>query len=464
MIDFRMIQGGKPSKPANFEDMCSQLILAKFPRAKPVEGKGGDAGCDLFHGSEGLADWHDLRIFQYKYFCDTLTSSQKRQIEVSLRKAIEHWHPWSWVLCMPKNLTPAEHTWFKALEERYCDYKKARETPREALCFMNHWGESQLRSLLAEFPHIRSQFFPLRFTLEQESQIRDIVTEVVAELPQDLAFISRIESVAERLERDPVSIEYDVLDWVRTPRNPVDHVLARMLRLDYAGAEKELENWRPREEKDEALKRLLRGNCHFAFKRYREAIEAYTVCLEFPHFEVNAYNNRGVSCRREGLLSEALSDFGEVIARQPNLAEGYANRAVVRKVQGDYEPARADLDKAISLRSDFFEAYFNRAIIHARLGDFTAAMQDFGKAEPILQKLHWTEWLRAGNSDFAAASLSTLLDVYAHGSSRELDPYVGHRRSHSLGMLRNVCPEDISRLRWFVDQFAEPRDDGSFPF
>lgn len=458
MIEFDRIQGPKDSKVANFEAMCSQLILSRFPNVKPVDGKGRDAGYGLFSGSPQIfSDWHDLRVFQYEYFCDALTAYQKQQIELSLQKAIANWHPWSWALCIPKNLLPSEQRWFNTLEAKYCDIEQARKIPRKKLCFMVYWDEKLLRSLLAQFPHVRNRFFPVNFTPEQELQIRKIVTNIVTELPQELAFISKIKDITNRLGHDAISIQYDIVDWAASPKESLDDILSRMLHLDYSGAKRELLKWIPEHKNDNALKYLFLGNCFFALKEYREAIKAYTQCLDFPYYQVNACNNRGVSYRRVGALDDALSDFNAVIRINPCLAEPYANRAVVQKIREEYELAKADLDKAISLKNDFFEAYFNRAIVHARLGDYTAAMQDFDKAEPILQELHWIEWFKTGNTDFAAASLSTVLEVHAHDVAREVNPYEGHNRSGSLSMLRNVCPADISTLRWFVDKYLEEK-------
>jgi tetratricopeptide (TPR) repeat protein len=456
MINFRLIEGAKDSKQANFEDMCSQLMVAKFPGAQPVEGKGGDGGCDLFLCPNTPFHWYDLRVFQYKYFCDTLTASQKRQIEVSLQQAITHWRPWSWVLCMPKNLTPAEHRWFHELEKASCDAWKAKDRPREKLCFMEFWGETLLRSLLAEFPHIRGQFFPVRFSPEQELQIRKVVTEIVAELPEELAFISKIKRIAGRSGLAPVALEFDIVDWVASREKVLDSILGRMLRLDYSQAEIELREWSPESDRDNALKWLLLGNCLFALGKYRMATDAYAHCLTFPYYFVNSHNNRGVSYRRMGDLDIAVSDFDAAIGIDPSLAEPFANRGVARKLLGQHELAKADLDQAISLRDDFFEAYYNRALVQAALGNFAAAMDDFAKARPILQELHWLGVFKTADSDHAATSLAAVLEAHAHDVGRALSPYAAYGKAFVLGpLLANVHPADISSLRRFLRKYVE---------
>jgi hypothetical protein len=64
----------------------------------------------------------------------------------------------------------------------------------------------------------------------------------------------------------------------------------------------------------------------------------------------------------------------------------------------------------------------------------------------------------AGNSDFIAVSLWKVLETHAHNVAHVMNPYHEMLKRRTLGMLRNVCPEDISRLRWFIDEYVEKLD------
>jgi hypothetical protein len=104
-IDFRYIKGPKNSKQANFEELCTQLIMRHFKNVKPVEGSGGDEGIDIYRGDSFLTFRH---IFQCKYFIDPLNQSHKRQITESLERVKDREGLNCWTLCLPRNLNPTE--------------------------------------------------------------------------------------------------------------------------------------------------------------------------------------------------------------------------------------------------------------------------------------------------------------------------------------------------------------------
>jgi len=93
-IRFEEIAGPYDAQWNNFQLLCSLLAIREFPVAKAIEGKGGDEGIDTLIGTIGDAE----RIFQAKYFCDTLTEVQKRQIRSSLKTAVEKHKPAMWTL------------------------------------------------------------------------------------------------------------------------------------------------------------------------------------------------------------------------------------------------------------------------------------------------------------------------------------------------------------------------------
>lgn len=146
---FKNIVGIKDSKQENFEGLCSRLIINLFPDAKPVEGKWGDEGVDSFVGLFN----GECRVYQCKYFIEKVGTSQRRQIEDSLKKAISHHNLQSWTLMVPKNLTPSEIKWFQKLQEKY--------NPLE----MDWWGETKLQNLLANHPALIREFQPKQSTM-----------------------------------------------------------------------------------------------------------------------------------------------------------------------------------------------------------------------------------------------------------------------------------------------------------
>jgi hypothetical protein len=190
--DFRTIRGPKASSRENFEQLVCQLLEEEI-NAISIDGTGGDQGIDCFfrRASQGI------EVFQAKYFLGPLTASQKHQIEHSLSVALRHHNPHRWVLCIPRDHTPAERRWFEALG------------PPTAV--LEWWGETKLRNLLARQPQIAEQFFVDERLLEELARFR---TEVImllkalrndpnyshASLPQGvwgpISYLNRAEEIA----------------------------------------------------------------------------------------------------------------------------------------------------------------------------------------------------------------------------------------------------------------------------
>lgn len=143
-IRFEEIAGPKSSAADNFELMCALLIGREFAMAKAVDGRGGDEGIDILLGTIFTTE----RIFQAKYFCSSITKSQKRQVIESLETAIQHHSPRHWTLCVPKDFSPAEERWFEEVRECYRSIE------------IDKWNATDLINKLLANPDIRYEFFP----------------------------------------------------------------------------------------------------------------------------------------------------------------------------------------------------------------------------------------------------------------------------------------------------------------
>lgn len=145
-FDFRNITGLEYSKQENFSSLCNRLIMKIFLYAKPVDGKGGDEGIDTIIGIfNGIC-----QTFQHKYFINRIGKSQRRQIEKSLKTAIEHHSLEQWTLMIPINLNSSEIKWFQNLKQKYAPLK------------MDWWGKEKLQQLLSEHIEIANDFQPPR--------------------------------------------------------------------------------------------------------------------------------------------------------------------------------------------------------------------------------------------------------------------------------------------------------------
>jgi tetratricopeptide (TPR) repeat protein len=83
---------------------------------------------------------------------------------------------------------------------------------------------------------------------------------------------------------------------------------------------------------------------------------------------------------------EALQDFDQAIALQPNAADAYYNRAQVYAAQRQVERAMADLNQAIQLNPQLAEAYGNRGLLYMNQGDRAKALTDLRQAAALFQQ------------------------------------------------------------------------------
>ncbi len=142
-IDFRQISGPKGSKAENFALMCMRLILVEWPEANPVEGKGGDQGLDTYIGEIN----GEIKVFQFKYFCDRIHKNQKAQIKRSLKTALRYHHLFSWTLVLPIDMNLTEQKWFQDVYKEHAPLQ------------MEWWGETKLHNFLSVHPEIAQDFF-----------------------------------------------------------------------------------------------------------------------------------------------------------------------------------------------------------------------------------------------------------------------------------------------------------------
>lgn len=176
MFDFYQIAGPEDSKQENFSTLCSCLLMRLYPDAKPVEGKGGDEGIDTFVGDFDKC----IKIFQHKYFLETLKSSQKRQITESLKQVLRYHTPISWILMLPKDLTPAEQRWFESLKEKYISVQ------------LEWWGKTKILELLAQHRDLAAAFQPARpitlMILGKDKNPSEVTLDELVQKLSDLGF------------------------------------------------------------------------------------------------------------------------------------------------------------------------------------------------------------------------------------------------------------------------------------
>ncbi|MGI5237872.1 tetratricopeptide repeat protein [Dactylosporangium sp. CA-139066] len=87
--------------------------------------------------------------------------------------------------------------------------------------------------------------------------------------------------------------------------------------------------------------------------------------------------NRAQLIARLGQVEQAVRDYDDVIATDPNHSDYYLERAALLRQLGDNERALADYDELCRLALPYPESFYNRGDTKAELGDIEGALADF---------------------------------------------------------------------------------------
>ena len=91
-------------------------------------------------------------------------------------------------------------------------------------------------------------------------------------------------------------------------------------------------------------------------------------------------NQRGLRHLRDGAYRQAIADFSEALALDPDNSTAYSNRGLAYVHELDYARAISDFDAALALDPDLFECLVNRGLAHDSRADYALALADFDNA------------------------------------------------------------------------------------
>jgi tetratricopeptide (TPR) repeat protein len=109
--------------------------------------------------------------------------------------------------------------------------------------------------------------------------------------------------------------------------------------------------------------------------------------------EVDRLLQRGIDLVGQGKFEEAVSVFGEVIARDPSFAEGWNKRATVYYLMGEYDRSLADCEEVIRRNPLHFGALSGFGLIYLQKRDLERAAQYFERALAVNPNLERIEAL-----------------------------------------------------------------------
>jgi len=158
-LDWNSIRPFDGGREKGFEELCSQLARCEAPGGSKFVRKGvPDAGVECYVVQPDGAEW----AWQAKYF-DVLTDTQWRQIDRSVRAAIEkHERLTRYFVCVPLDLADARLPGQKSARTKWEEYvqawtKKAEERGM-AIEFV-YWGSHELLEQLTQPRHAGRLYF-----------------------------------------------------------------------------------------------------------------------------------------------------------------------------------------------------------------------------------------------------------------------------------------------------------------
>lgn len=127
-----------------WEDLCFQVLRARNPNVKTIDGSGGDEGIDAYVG-----DFENpSSIYQFKFFSKGFGKSQRDQIKKSFNAAAALRNGFKWILIC--NIDPSANAlrWFDSFRAEHADFD------------ISLVSASEFKSWLYDVPKIRKEYFP----------------------------------------------------------------------------------------------------------------------------------------------------------------------------------------------------------------------------------------------------------------------------------------------------------------
>ena len=125
----------------------------------------------------------------------------------------------------------------------------------------------------------------------------------------------------------------------------------------------------------------------FAAGRYGEAVTAFGQAIAKNPRYAYAYHNRGTAYGKMQQYGEAVSDFSQAINIDPNYATAYGGRGFAYYGLEDYARAAADFCRAIELNPHYAEAYYGRGNAYMSMQHYQEALRDYEQALRINPQL-----------------------------------------------------------------------------
>ena len=164
-----------------------------------------------------------------------------------------------------------------------------------------------------------------------------------------------------------------------------------------------------------------RGNTYRKQGNLTQAISDYTNAIRINSKHAKAYYNRGNTNGKLGNLTQAIADYNKAIEINPKYKEAYYNRGNTYEKQGNIIQAIADYNKVIEIDPKYAPAYCNRGNAYQTQGNLSQAIADYKKTIEINPNFAGV-YSNRGNAYQTQGNLSQAIADYNKAIDIEINP------------------------------------------
>ncbi|MFG2710061.1 tetratricopeptide repeat protein [Streptomyces goshikiensis] len=139
----------------------------------------------------------------------------------------------------------------------------------------------------------------------------------------------------------------------------------------------------------QSLALTLRGRNHRNAESYPQALADYEQALALDPENEHAHFGRGRTRHLTGRLDEAIADYTRAVELAPEDLMNVSYRGLALQVTERYEEAIADFDRSLELKSDYEWALTSRGATLRLMGRYEEALADFNRAIDIDPAYSW---------------------------------------------------------------------------
>jgi tetratricopeptide (TPR) repeat protein len=141
---------------------------------------------------------------------------------------------------------------------------------------------------------------------------------------------------------------------------------------------------------------ITQGDAWYDQNNFDQAVTNYTQAIANDPNCALAYNQRSAAWYAKGDFDKAIADATLAIANNGSFASAYNNRAAALDAKAEYDKALADTNLALAIEPSFPEAYISRGAIWYNKGEYDRAIADDNAALAIDPNLAQAYCDRAG--------------------------------------------------------------------